>query len=89
MDELILALDLLTILGTLTSAWLWFAASRRSVRRVSRSEVLDAADINRLVIALNRGQILNRRAALATAATAILGGARMAVGLLADGQVLG
>lgn len=83
MDELIFALDLLTILGTLTSAWLWFAASRRGVRRVSRSEVLDAADIDRLVTVLNRAQILNRRAALATAATAILGGARIAAGLLA------
>ena len=83
MGQLIFALDLAAILGTLTSAWLWLAASRSRVRRISRAEVLDAADINRLVTVLNRAQILNTRAALATAATAVIGGVRIAAGLVA------
>jgi len=32
--------------------------------------VLDARDINRIVVTINRGQILNARAALATAVSA-------------------
>jgi hypothetical protein len=42
------------------------------VRRVSRFEELDAADINRIVVAINRNQIVNRRAALASAVAAFL-----------------
>lgn len=66
----ILALDLMILAGACASAWLWFRASRHRVRRISRREVLDAADINRIVVALNRTQILNARAAMTTALTA-------------------
>lgn len=66
----ILALDLMILAGVCTSAWLWVRASRHRVRRISRREVLDAADINRIVVALNRTQILNARAAITTALTA-------------------
>jgi hypothetical protein len=62
MAELVVVLDLLIVAAALASAWLWFIASRHRVRRVSRHEVLDAADINRIVTALNRTQILNARA---------------------------
>ena len=41
--------------------------------------VLDAADINRLVTALNRTQILNARAALSTAIATVLAGIRLAL----------
>ena len=85
MTELLVVLDVLMISAALLSAWLWWAASRSRLRRVSRFEVLDAADMNRLVTAMNRAQILNSRAALATAAAAILAAARLAVGALALG----
>lgn len=64
------ALDSLAIVTALAASWLWYSAGRRQVRRISRSEELDAADINRMVVAMNRSAILNRRAALATAASA-------------------
>jgi hypothetical protein len=57
-------------------------ASRNRVRRISRREVLDAANINRLVIALNRTQILNARAALATAVAAVLAAIRLGLSAL-------
>jgi hypothetical protein len=67
MAGLLHTLDLLIVGAALASAWLWYMASRHRVRRISRHEALDAADINRLVTALNRTQILNSHAALATA----------------------
>jgi hypothetical protein len=82
---LFLALDLSIVFATLASAWLWWRASQRQVRRVTRDEVLDAADINRLVIALNRTQILNSRAALATAGAAVLAAIRVALTALVAG----
>lgn len=64
-------LDTLTILSALLASWLWYMAGSRSVRRISRHELLDSQDINRLVVAMNRSAILNRRAAMATAASAL------------------
>jgi hypothetical protein len=75
-------LDTLIIAAALASSWLWWLASRNRVRRISRHEVLDAADINRLVIALNRTQILNARAALATAVAAVLTAIRLGLSTL-------
>ena len=85
MAGIVYALDLLIIAAALASAWLWWAASRNRVRRISRREVLDAADINRLVVALNRTQILSARAALATALAALLGALRLLLNALALG----
>ena len=76
-DILIRLLDFLTIGFALASGWLWLAASRRRLRRVSRHETLDAADYNRIITALNRTQILNSRAALATAVAAFLAALRI------------
>jgi hypothetical protein len=56
-------------LGALSS-WFWWLASQQRIRRVSRLEHLDAADINRIVITLNRTQLLNARAALIASLTA-------------------
>jgi len=72
----VLVVDLLIIGAALTSAWLWCVASRQRVRRISRHQVLDAADINRLVTAMTRTQILNSRAALVTACAAVLAAIR-------------
>jgi hypothetical protein len=82
---LYVALDLLIVVAALASAWLWWQASGRHVRRVTRDEVIDAADINRLVTALNRTQILNARAALATACAAVLAAIRVGLSALANG----
>ena len=70
MPALFYVLDTLAIVTALLASWLWYSAGRRPVRRISRSEELDAADINRIVTAINRSALLNRRAALATAASA-------------------
>ena len=83
MTGLVLTLDLLIVAAALASAWLWWGASRHRARRVSRHEVLDAADINRLVTALNRTQILSSRAALATALAAVLAALRLVLDALA------
>lgn len=52
------------------------------MRRICRDEVLDAADLNRMVVAYNRTQILNARAALATAVAGILAGLRLSANYL-------
>ena len=75
-------LDIAIVFAAGLSGLFWFRASRRRVRRVSRHEVLDHADINRIVTALNRTQILNARAAQATAVAASLAGLRFLLGNL-------
>lgn len=82
---IVLALDLLSIGLALTSARLWYRASRTRVRRIGRLEVLDAADVNRIVVALNRTQMLNARAALATVGAAVAAGVRFGLDLSAAG----
>jgi hypothetical protein len=70
------------ITAVLIAARLWLVASRNRVRRISRREVLDAADINRMVVALNRSQTLNARAARMTGASALLAAARVSADAL-------
>lgn len=84
MPVLFYFLDTLAILTALIAAWLWYSAGRRPVRRISRFEELNAADINRIVIAMNRSALLNRRAALATAASAACLALRFAASLAAQ-----
>ena len=76
-------LDVLTILTALAAAWLWYRAGQQSIRRISRYEDLNAADINRIVVAVNRSALLNRRAALASAASAACFALRFAASLAA------
>ena len=54
-------LDAAIVVAALVSAWLWWRASEQRMRRVSRHEELNAADLNRMVIALNRMQIFGAR----------------------------
>jgi hypothetical protein len=68
---LIAILDMMAIATALYAAWLWYLASRHKLRRVKHNEVLDAHDINRMIVSINRTQILNSRAALATAVSAV------------------
>lgn len=74
------ALDLFGCISGFLAGWLWLRASGRTVRRVSFTEELDASDINRLVTAINRASMLNRRAALAATASAV----SVALGFLAN-----
>jgi hypothetical protein len=80
--SLITIVDVTALLAALLAAWFWFRASERHVRRVSYRETLNAADYNRLVIALNRTQLLNSRAAIATGASALLVALRLFLDLL-------
>ena len=72
-------LDVLAMIAALAAAWLWFRASGSRLRRVSRFESLDASDLNRVVVMLNRSQILNSRGALAAMVSALCAAARFAV----------
>ncbi len=63
--------DLLALISALAAAFLWWKASCNHVRRIRLTEKLDAQDFNRIVIAMNRSQLLNRRAAIATAVSAL------------------
>lgn len=79
---MILALDIASLVTALAAAWFWFAASRSSLRRVSQTEEINHHDLNRLIVAFNRTQILNSRAALATAVSALFVAARFAAGIV-------
>lgn len=80
LSTLAVVLDAAIVISALASAALWWKASRARLRRISRHEELDAADINRIVTALNRTQILNSRAAVTTALASVLAAMRLALG---------
>ncbi|MCR9071208.1 MAG: hypothetical protein NXI18_05770 [Alphaproteobacteria bacterium] len=65
-------IDIAAVGTALLAAWFWYRAGGRPPRRISKDEELDAADLNRIVVALQRAAILNRRAALASAASATM-----------------
>jgi hypothetical protein len=77
-------LDALAILAALLSSWFWFKASQSRVRRIQRNEDIDAADLNRIVVAINRSQVLNARAAFVTAISALIVALRFGVLLIAE-----
>lgn len=79
-----LLLDLAIVAAAFLSGVFWWLASRKRLRRICRNEVLDHADFNRLVVAYNRTQILNARAAIATAAAGVLAAIRLSVTLIAE-----
>lgn len=81
---MIVVLDGLIGLCALASSYVWWLASRQRLRRISRLEELDAADMNRLVTVLNRTQILNARAALLASATAALAALRIGLQAVRD-----
>lgn len=64
-------LDAAALVSALAAAYLWWKASGATVRRISLKETIDAQDFNRIVTAMKRSQLLNRRAALATAVSAL------------------
>lgn len=85
MQTAILILDLAAIAAALLAAWLWYRASGHRIRRVARGEHLDSADFNRIIVSINRSQIRNTHAALATAASAVAVAVRMIIGMFSGG----
>lgn len=77
MTILFLLLDLCIVAAAFLSGMFWWQASRKRLRRICRDEMLDHADFNRMVVAYNRTQILNARAAIATAVAGILAAIRL------------
>ena len=64
-------LEILAVLSAVIAAWMWWRASSHAPRRLTKGEDINHHDFNRLVTAMNRSQLLNRRAALATAVSAL------------------
>ncbi len=83
MRTLLILLDLGVVAAALLSGLFWWQASRKRLRRVSRFEEMSNADLNRIIVALNRAQILNSRAAKTTSVAALLAGLSMALHTLA------
>lgn len=79
---MIFVLDIAILVSTALSAWFWWRASGRRLRRVEHDEAIDYHDLNRIIVSINRSQILNARAALATAISAALVAARVLLTLL-------
>jgi hypothetical protein len=80
---LFVALDLSAMVAAFAASWLWFMSSRQRVRRISRTETLDAADLNRIIVAINRTQILNSQAAMAATVSALCAALRFGLDALA------
>jgi hypothetical protein len=74
--------DAVSLIAALIAAWLWYKASFRGTRRVKHGETFDFHDFNRLVVAFNRQNILNRRAALATALSVLCIAGKFAIDLV-------
>lgn len=83
MSYVIFAVDILIIIATVASSVLWLQASRSRLRRISLAEELDAADFNRIVVAINRAQMLSARAAGMTGAAALLAAIRLSIDAVA------
>jgi hypothetical protein len=79
---LVALLDAFALITAFVAAGFWLLASRNQLRRISYAEELNAADLNRMIVAINRSQILNGRAALATAVSAFAVAIRFVVSLL-------
>ncbi len=76
---LLTLIDVLAAVAACVASVLWYQASRRPVRRISRFEAIDSRDFNRIVVAINRNQLLNARAAAAATVAAILAALRFAL----------
>jgi hypothetical protein len=80
----LLVLELLAIGITLLAAYFWWQASGVRIRRIEKTEELNSLDINRIIVSINRSQLLNRRAALASALSALIIAIRFTAGLIAN-----
>lgn len=73
-----LILDGLIVGAALASAWYWYLASDRRLKRFTEHEILNRSDLNRVIAAINKSQMLSARAAMATALAALLTALRFA-----------
>jgi hypothetical protein len=64
-------IDIATIGASAVAAWFWYRASDNMIHRVHAREVFDYHDLNRVIVAINRNAVRNRRAALASAVAAL------------------
>lgn len=83
MTILFLLLDLSIVSAAFLSGSFWWLANRKRLLRICRDEMLDHAGFNRMVIAYNRTQILNARAAIAMAIAGILAAIRLSGNMIA------
>lgn len=83
MTVLLLVLEAAAAVAALIASGLWYQAGQRPQRRVTAEEEIDHHDFNRIVVGINRSNLLNRRAALATAVSTGLVAVRFAAGLFA------
>lgn len=65
-------LDFSAVLASAVAAWFWYRASNQLIHRVTPHETFDYHDLNRVIVAINRNGIRNRRAALASAVAAAI-----------------
>ena len=65
-------LDFSAVLASAVAAWFWYRASAQLIHRVTPHETFDYHDLNRVIVAINRNGIRNRRAALASAVAAAI-----------------
>jgi hypothetical protein len=77
-------LDAFGLITAAAAAWFWYLSGKRRLRRISRFEQLNYADLNRTVTAFNRPSTLNRQAAKAAAASAAALALRFAADLAAQ-----
>ncbi len=47
---MLLALDVIAMITAFLAAFLWAMASRKQLRRVSHHEIIDEADLNRIIV---------------------------------------
>jgi hypothetical protein len=74
-------IDLAIIAAALASAWFWYLASDRRLKRITEHEVLNRSDLNRVIAAINKMQALSSRAAFATALAALFTALRFGLDL--------
>lgn len=72
-------LDFSAVFASAIAAWFWYRASNQLIHRVTPHETFDYHDLNRVIVAINRNGIRNRRAALASAAAAAIFAADLAL----------
>jgi Tfp pilus assembly pilus retraction ATPase PilT len=81
-QTMLIILDVSAIAVTLLAALLWWKASGAKLRRMTLHEELNALDINRIIVSINRSQQLNMRAAIASALSAMIIAMRFAAGMI-------
>lgn len=64
------SLDLGSIAASAAAAWFWYRASAARLQRAAHGETFDYHDLNRVIVAINRNNLRNRNAALASAIAA-------------------